>query len=329
MTWVAERPYTRLYRAFFTDPQITRLTIGQKLLLVYYFGAPQGNMIGLYHAPFEITATQTGLMVPTVKNWTLYQLTHWVTYDLGTREILVHNGARANVGPLPWKDLRRKAIERLLVSTHSARLRALFLDLYADWGLEMPIDKGKGRSSEGPSKALQRTSEGPPSAVAVAVAGAGTERHSVASQPGHAPRSNTNPDGPTDGELMGLVRTFLYRPNGKAPAGYNDGRDMTVIRALREQGFSGFDIADAIEGVRLLCNRGELGRKKPGEKLTMRALYNTGHGVRPLFAQAQEAAIKAATHRQPSTSTTRGGEHVADSVARVLDALDAHKPAGQ
>ena len=49
---------------------------------------------------------------------------------------------------------------------------------------------------------------------------------------------------------------------------------------------------DAIEGVRLMCDAGELGRKKAGEKLTMRALYNTGHGVRPLLYQAQERVYK-------------------------------------
>ena len=121
---------------------------------------------------------------------------------------------------------------------------------------------------------------------------------------------------------MGLVRQHLYVPDGKAPLGYNDARDFTIIRRLRNH-LSGFEIADAIEGVRLLCDRGELGRKKPGEKLTMRALYNTGHGVRPLIAQAQEA-LHQSLKRAPVASTVgHGPERVGDAVQRILDAHKA------
>lgn len=331
MTWVAERPYGKIYRAFWTDPEITRLTTGRKVLLLYYFTAPHGNMAGLYHAPFKTTSDQTGLRLPTVKYWTLRELDRWVSYDLATSEILVHNGARANVGDLlTSKDKRRTSIERQLAVTHSERLRRLFVDLYTDWEMKVPINKEERSPfpkplkdhTQGPSKGH---TDGPPrgmgKSVAVAGAGAGTEILTVASQP----RSNNTPDGPSDGELMGLVRTFLYSPNGKAPPGYNDARDITVIRRLRKAGYSGYDIADAIEGVRLLCNRGELGRKKPGEKLTMRALYNTRHGVRPLLAQAQEA-VHQAQKRAPTTAVRADPEHIGASIARVLD---AQKPARQ
>ena len=120
---------------------------------------------------------------------------------------------------------------------------------------------------------------------------------SVASQPA-APNGKHDL---TDGQLMGLVREHLYRPDGKAPRGYHDGRDVKIIRALRKQRLSGHQIADAIEGLRVMCDAGELGKKQPGEKLTMRALYNTGHGVRPLLYQAQEAAINAHRSRDRRT----------------------------
>lgn len=149
------------------------------------------------------------------------------------------------------------------------------------------------------------------------------EKSSAATQPGDA-RSNGTGD-LTDGQLMGLVRTHLYVPNGKAPPGYSDGRDVKIIRGLRKQRLTGYQIADAIEGVRLLCDRGELGRKKPGEKLTMRCLYNTGHGVRPLLFQAQEAVYEASKARERRTFPTekpKAPEHL----GAILDRLVPRKP---
>lgn len=138
---------------------------------------------------------------------------------------------------------------------------------------------------------------------------------SVASQPGQYA-----PDDMTDGQLMGLVRLHLYVPDGRAPKGYRDGRDVTIIRALRRAGLSGLQIADAIEGVRLLCDRGELGRKRPREKLTMRALYHTGHGVRPLLYQAQEALHRAAAARPPAprVAPPAAPAHIGDVVRDLL-----------
>lgn len=97
----------------------------------------------------------------------------------------------------------------------------------------------------------------------------------------------------TDGQLMQAVRRFLYIPDGQPPTGYDDGRCMQVIRALRKQRYSGPDILTAIEGLAILRDRGDLDWLPPGAKSTMRALYNTRSGVRPVFMLAQEAAFKA------------------------------------
>jgi hypothetical protein len=146
------------------------------------------------------------------------------------------------------------------------------------------------------------------------------EQSAVASQPA-APVGDL-----TDGQLMGFVRQHLYVPDGKAPTGYSDGRDVKIIRALRQGGLSGYQIADAIEGVRLMCEAGELGRKRPGEKLTMRALYHTGHGVRPLLFQAQEAVYQRAKGRASPNAhplaTPKGPEHI----SATLEGLIPPKP---
>lgn len=151
------------------------------------------------------------------------------------------------------------------------------------------------------------------------------DQSSVTNVTGAAPRAD-NTATLTDGELMGLVRQHLYVPDGKAPRGYNDGRDVTVIRALRKCGLTGYQIADAIEGVRLMCDAGELGRKKPGEKLTMRALYNTGHGVRPLLYQAQEVVYKRQNQRPDLSGSNDPKSHAPEHIGATLDRLVPRKP---
>lgn len=72
---------------------------------------------------------------------------------------------------------------------------------------------------------------------------------------------------------------------------------MTVIQALRKMGQRGYDIAAAIEGLALLRERGELDWLPPGTKCTMRALYKTRTGVRPVMMLAQETYHKSAARR--------------------------------
>ena len=134
-----------------------------------------------------------------------------------------------------------------------------------------------------------------------------------ATHSGRAPRAGT-PQGPTDGQLMQAVRRSLYAPDGQPPAGYNDGRDVTVIHALRRKRYSGDDILDAIEGLAILRERGELDWLLPGQKATMRALYNTRTGVRPVFALAQEARAKAPSVRRETHATP---EHIGGPLRRL------------
>jgi hypothetical protein len=139
------------------------------------------------------------------------------------------------------------------------------------------------------------------------------EKSSGANAPGEAPRtekplavSRPEADWPTDGQLMSLVRKHLYIPDGKPPAGHDDGRCVSVIQALRRLGSSGYDIADAIEGLAVLRDSGQLDWLPKGTKATMRALYNTRSGVRPVFYLAQEALHKHAASRRPRPEDNGG-----------------------
>lgn len=134
--------------------------------------------------------------------------------------------------------------------------------------------------------------------------------------PGAAPRVEkgrdvNRPDDLTEGALMGLVRTHLYVPDGKPPAGEDGSRDVTVIRALRARGYTGLDIATAIEGFALIRDRGEAGIP-PGEKVTLRALYNTRTGVRPTFEKAQDAYFKHDERRRDTRPASQGMRAIGD-----------------
>jgi hypothetical protein len=148
-------PYAKVVRAFWTDPEIRALPGGQQRLLLYYISAPQGNMAGLYYQPFELTARDLRLSVTSVKRWTLHFLSTWVTYDLATAEVLVHNAARYAVDkgasePLLETDNRHKGMLKQVLAAHSLKLRRRFAELYADW----PV----GRAVNGAPKGLRSPS---------------------------------------------------------------------------------------------------------------------------------------------------------------------------
>lgn len=99
---------------------------------------------------------------------------------------------------------------------------------------------------------------------------------------------------------MAIVRSRFYAPDGKPPAGYDEGREFGIFAALREkEGMTGRRIAELIEGAAAIRDddgqvHGELARVewlKRGDKMTMRALYHSKSGLMPL---AQLAEIKLA-----------------------------------
>lgn len=157
--------YGRVRHTFWTDPDIKRvLTPEQKTLLLYYFTSPHRTLIGLYYCPLEYAASETGLPLEQVREWTTGALSRFVTYDVQTEEILVHRAGRHQVGDvLAEKDNQRKAIEKACAEAHSATLVRRFLELYEHWSLAVPVPP----EPEAPSKPLASPFEA--KAVAVAV----------------------------------------------------------------------------------------------------------------------------------------------------------------
>lgn len=149
--------YGRVRHTFWTDPDIKRaLSPEQKALLLYYFTSPHRTLIGLYYCPLEYAASETGIPLASVREWTLGTLARFVTYDESTEEVLVHRAGKHQVGDeLKERDNQRKAIEKALAEAHSPRLIAKFLDLYPHWSLavEKPVVPPPSKPLESPSEA--------------------------------------------------------------------------------------------------------------------------------------------------------------------------------
>ena len=88
---------------------------------------------------------------------------------------------------------------------------------------------------------------------------------------------------------MGCVRRYLYVPDGKAPAGWSVGRDGQIAAKMLASGDSATTICDAIEGLAMLRDAGEIDWTPPvrrGDKMTLRALYRTASGHLPMWTRA-------------------------------------------
>lgn len=149
--------------------------------------------------------------------------------------------------------------------------------------------------------------EGREDSVAVTVAVTGTV-------------TGANCSAPAAPELMDLVRQYFYAPDGTCPTDWSEVRERSVLSALMAK-YSTGDIADAIEGAAILRDYpGQYGERidwlEKGVKLTLRALYNTRSGVRPLFGQAVEAC-----HRKHNLSAERES-----SAARQLTRVSVPVP---
>lgn len=139
---------------------------------------------------------------------------------------------------------------------------------------------------------------------------------------GRGPRPpGTSGEDWTDGRLMALTREKLYA-GGEPPPGYDDGRDMTIIRDLQAKGRrTRSSIALAIEGLAsmrgerlLVASSGDRVRViEREEPVTLRLLYSR-HGVRPLFDVAVDVAQRGVARVGPNV--------IRDVVARELGIRD-------
>jgi len=127
-------------------------------------------------------------------------------------------------------------------------------------------------------------------AVAVAVTDTGTN-YSAAKPP-----EQPDDDKQNRARARHLIRTKLYTPDGTPPEGWDEGRDGSILKRLRRH-YSWTQIFAAIEGLALVRDEpgryaDEVGWMRPGDKVTLKALYNTRSGVTTTWAIATQAFWK-------------------------------------
>jgi len=136
--------------------------------------------------------------------------------------------------------------------------------------------------------------------------------------------------------VSGLIREHLY-VDGQPPTTKVSGRewslrrDLNIVKALRNLNIVETEIWAAVQGVALLRDRGELGRIKPNDKLTMRVLYNKKDGQTNLWRRSvsawqqaensgdAKAKTEAIPHR-PRPDTDKDPQHIGVDLKRFTAA---------
>jgi hypothetical protein len=93
-------------------------------------------------------------------------------------------------------------------------------------------------------------------------------------------------------DVLDCTKRWGYLPDGKPPDGYEVRRDFDVAGMMTRHQIKPRTIADAVFGLRLLVEHGDVNWIEPGDKFTLRALWRTEHGVRSMFSAACEAATQ-------------------------------------
>ncbi|HEX5520199.1 MAG TPA: helix-turn-helix domain-containing protein [Longimicrobiaceae bacterium] len=179
--------------------------------------------------------------------------------------------------------------------------------------LKPPVKMSAGSESETTGQAEQnpRTFAAKPPVTAMSDEPSGEpssnrQDSSLPNGSGRAPAVENSEEKPlTEGMVMGLWRRLHYAPDGKPPAGYSDGRDMSIIRQLVKKGYRLERIADAAEGLALARRNGEL-QGEEGGKTTLRFMMNTERYGRPLLQWCEDYYLAS-----PNRKAQKGGSALA------------------
>jgi len=109
--------------------------------------------------------------------------------------------------------------------------------------------------------------------------------------------------------LFPLIRARLWTPDGKPPPAWDERREGSVIKQLLAHR-SQSQLEVAILGLAQLRDEGSIEWLKPGQKVTLRALYHTRSGVAQVF--------ELATRRYWETAKRRPKRQNASSIADIL-----------
>jgi 5-methylcytosine-specific restriction endonuclease McrA len=118
--------------------------------------------------------------------------------------------------------------------------------------------------------------------------------------------------------LFPLIRQRLWAPDGLPPPAWDERREGSVIKRLlihRSQS----QIEVAVLGLAQLRDEGSIDWLRPGQKVTMRALYHTRSGVSQMFELATSAYWRAAKHRPKRSNMSAIGDILMHSLRQSAD----------
>lgn len=144
----------------------------------------------------------------------------------------------------------------------------------------------------------------------------------VALQSASASADNELHGGASRRALMCLVRRHLYVPDGKPPPDWDEARDGSILKAFLKRRTPG-DVAIAIEGLAIIRDQpgvfaDPIDWLAPGEKVTLRALYNQRSGVLDVFMLATQAYWKRENSGR-GARTAEGLEPIGPVVRRAME----------
>jgi hypothetical protein len=256
------------------------------------------SLSGVYYLPIVTAAHELQRPAEVVELALYHRLRGLVTYDPATSEVFVHCLAADNMGCAPYtpltktrkgEDGRIRGIIKGLGQVRSAGLKHFFLTTYAAWDLGVPLPDVAPVEEAGQLTLVQQ-GEGaptPPLTPPLGPVAVSSSSKQVTDSSSSADRSNDlsgKPGGFFDrqehreaAQLMPMVRRHLY-VDGVPPVGYTEGRDFEILaELLRETPIENLEVA--IEGIAMMRDAGELEWVRPREKLTVRILRNTKHGL--------------------------------------------------
>lgn len=256
------------------------------------------SLCGVYYLPIATAAHELGRPIEVVELALYHRLRGLVTYDPHCSEVFVHCLAADNMGCAAYtpltkqkkgekEDGRVRGIIKGLGQLRSASLKHLFLTTYAAWELGVPMPDVAPMEEAG-QLTLVAAEEGashppltpplrPVAGSSKQVTGSSSSADGSCDPSGKPGGFFDRPEHREAAQLMPMVRRHLY-VDGVPPPGYTEGRDFEILaELLRETPIENLEVA--IEGIAMMRDAGELEWVRPREKVTVRILRNTKHGL--------------------------------------------------
>lgn len=123
--------YKQIHEMFWTDPEIKKLDINDKLLFLYLISNPHANYCGLYYLPKSLIKEETGITDKGIdRGIDTLSVGYFIIYDDDLSMIWVRNMLKHQIGDKMVSEQQRTGIANQLKKLHNTVLIKDFLDCY-------------------------------------------------------------------------------------------------------------------------------------------------------------------------------------------------------